>query len=447
MAKPETPTERLEQAIVAFFAQQKGHFLIVSDDSQFNNVLRSFLVKDLSVDQGAITFQPSKKNLLSVIRGLYEKNDNLMVFLENVLGGKETNYVLKMLKETFKEIKVIVLTSSLQTEKLILIHDIGADACITKPFTLKDVVEKIGNAIQPQGKLAELLSLGKRLADHGEYDKALYLSGRILEARPDSPGAFMLAGDAYQGKGEMDKGMEAYEKAAKSAEMFLDPLKKLAAIYKQKGDVKKQLQQLEELDKMSPLNLFRKMDLGEAHVKLGDSTKADTFFQNATELAANEAVECIVEVFTKIADIYVKKDGEKAEKYYRKVIDIKKDKLNASDLALFTQLGVALRKQKKWMEAIKEYKKALEVSPDNALIYYNMAMAYAEGKRFYESSEHLTKVMGINPDFFNNDALLCYNAGFIFAKLKDKTTARGFLEQAVQLDPSFESPKKLLETL
>lgn len=56
-------------------------------------------------------------------------------------------------------------------------------------------------------------------------------------------------------------------------------------------------------------------------------------------------------------------DPVQAEKYLRQCLEIKGQNLSADDLSTFNQLGISLRKQGRWKDAITEYKKALKIIP------------------------------------------------------------------------------------
>ncbi len=65
-----------------------------------------------------------------------------------------------------------------------------------------------------------------------------------------------------------------------------------------------------------------------------------------------------------IAEIYLKNDKvEEAEMFFRTSLAPKED------VHVYNRLGIALRRQKKWVKAIVEYKKALLVEPKNETIF------------------------------------------------------------------------------
>ncbi|MFW5735011.1 MAG: tetratricopeptide repeat protein [Oceanidesulfovibrio sp.] len=364
-----------------------------------------------------------------------------------MFNNKETAFLVKQIKNAFSDIKVVILTGETERQRLVLLHEIGADNFISKPISMNILIEKIAFTIKPQGKIGKLIDNGKQLLSKEQYEESLKVVRQILEIKPNSAAGFLIMGDAYKGLGKKDKAVEAYENACEHAAMYMEPLKKLAEFYEEEGDHENRLRYLEKLDKLSPLNVERKVDMGGIHVNLGNEEKAELLFEHAINQAKKEAMNYIEEITSKIGGIYEKHDPDKAVKYYRKAIDLKGDMLDKSDIKIFNSLGIALRRQGKWREAVDEYTKARTVSPEDENLLYNIALAYAEGKEMRKSTESLAKALELNPEFHMQDPVIAYNFGLIYSKARKPDDARIFLEAALSLNPGFEKAQKLLDSL
>ena len=246
---------------------------------------------------------------------------------------------------------------------MVLLHEIGADNIITKPVSMNTLIEKIAFTVKPPGKLGLIIESGKALLAKGDYENALRLAKKVLELKPGSAAGLMMMGDAYRALGKREKALDAYLQSQEGSNLYMEPLKKLAEFYQEAGDMENYLGYLEKLDKLSPLNVDRKVDMGTVHVAMGNEEKAEQLFEMAVREATRQAGAFIEEVSTRIAGVYAAGNPAKAEHYFRKALDAKGDMLDQSDIKTVNQLGITLRKQGKWREAVALYGKALKVAP------------------------------------------------------------------------------------
>lgn len=439
--------KQFELTVVDFLTKESGFMIVVSDDSVFTSVLRSTLVKQLAVTDDCFSAVPDEDRILKVIKDTSARRKQFVLFIEQNFRGRDTSFLVRQIKGAFPNVKIIILTSETDRQRLVLLHEIGADNFITKPISINTLIEKIAFTIKPQGKIGTLIDKAKAELGKGAYENALKLSRQILELKPNSAAALIVMGDAFRGLGEKKKAVECYQTASNNAPLFMDPLKKLADFYQAEGAVEEQLIFLEKLDKLSPLNAERKVDMGTIHTQLGNHEAAEDLFDTALEQASAEASRFIEEISRKIASIYKDSDPAKAEKYYRHALDAKGDRLDSSDIATFNQLGMSLRRQGKWLEAVTEYRRALSIMPEDENLYYNLALAYAEGRQFREAAEAIGRSLDINPEFYKADTKLCYNMALICSKSGKKSLARKLAEHCVLQDPDNKKANDLLMSL
>ena len=81
------------------------------------------------------------------------------------------------------------------------------------------------------------------------------------------------------------------------------PLNDAIAVYEvhDEGNTSEELHFLERLDKLSPLNVDRKVDIGAGYIKLGDPEKAKICFDQAVRIATKEALDAVSRVTQAIA--------------------------------------------------------------------------------------------------------------------------------------------------
>ena len=121
--------------------------------------------------------------------------------------------------------------------------------------------------------------------------------------------------------------------------------------------------------KMDDRNLKAHLGKGKAHMSLGEVDKAKESFEKLSE------------------------------------IDTLYDQENKH---LFNEYGIELRKGQMYDLAIDNYKKAIEIDPEDEALYFNIARAYHEMGEVEQAKKSLEKALSLKPDF--NEAKLLYNA-------------------------------------
>lgn len=446
-SKMDVRIKSYETTVVDFIRKEHGFFVVATHDNTFVSILRSTIAKQLAVSEECIASIADENLIIRTIKEVSSRKKNVLLFIERMLNDKETSFLIKQIKSAFDTTKIVILTGEADRQRLVLLHEIGADNFISKPISINTLIEKIAFTVKPQGKIGKLIDGGKLLVNQRSYEQALKVARQILELKPNSAAGFLVMGDAYRGMGKKEKAVEAYEAASDNAKLYLEPLKKLAEFWEEEGDQEKQLYYLEKLDRLNPLNVERKVDMGGIHVQLGNEERAEALFSGAMSQAKKEALNYIEEVSTKIGNIYAKTHPEKAEGYYRRALEAKGSLVGKADIKTYNLLGIALRKQGKWQDAIREYNIARSISPEDENLYYNMAMAYAEGGDYTNAQRNLINALKLNPEFHLQDSVLSYNIGLILAKAGQRSKAVPFLENALRVNPEFESPKKLLASI
>ncbi|MCG8529425.1 MAG: tetratricopeptide repeat protein [Desulfovibrionales bacterium] len=433
-----------EAAVVDFFSKRGGHALVISDDVTFSSLLRQTLTKQLGIQGTVFTVVNSLDVMKKTARMVFSRHKQVVVFIERVMKRQEMGDIFFAICDTYPDAKIIALTAEVKRDELILLHEHGADNVISKPISMNALIEKIAFTIKPQTNFGQKIEIAKKMITQGAYPQALEAGKSILAEKENSSAGFIIVGDAYRGLKQYDKAQMAYEMASESAPMYLDPMKRLVLLYEETGDLESRIRYLNYLDELSPLNSSRKFQIGEAYLEQGDEALAQEAFEACIRTAAKKSGGTAAELSEKIAEKYLEIDPELSERYLRDALESKGSGLSLQDIKLFTSLGIALRKQGKWREAIAEYMQALQISRSDATIYYNIAVAAAEGRDYEQAREALNKVLVINEDFANQSAAVAYNMGAIFSKCRDTKLAGVMLNTCLSLDPSHKDAQSLL---
>lgn len=440
--------KQYESTIIDFVQNQKGRFIAVTDDQAFLSILRTVLNKHLALTQADIlTWVPEPSQLLKVLKAANESSLRYILFIERSIQGRDLSFLVRQFKAAYPDLYIVVLTIDVEKQRIMYLHEVGADNFIAKPVSANTLIEKLAFTLKPQTKLGQVIDIAKSLLHQGQHEKARQLAKQVLDMKPGSAAGLMVLGDAEKAMGNTDAAREAYESAANNADMYLEPLRKLAELATELGDHRSCLTYLEKLDRLSPLNAERKVSMGEIHLNMGNSRKAEELFEAAVAQVTKDALNQIGAISGRIAVIYAEKDPARSEVFLRRALDSKGKFLTRDDIKLFNQLGISLRQQGKWREAIDEYQRALKVAPDDENLYYNMGMAYAEGKLFREARQSMVLALKINNRLTYVSPGIAYNIGVVFLQSGARDQARHCLEVALELKPDMQIAKAALAKL
>jgi len=432
-----------------FFTKRSGQALCLTDDPTFTTLMRG-IIKELAIGSqaGLLVNIPDAAKALKMISESFSEKKKPVIFIERVLPSiGDTGFLIRQFKDSFPELRIIVMTTTADKDRIMLLHESGADSFVLKPISANDLTEKMAASMAEPSLFRKLLDTARTFIVRNIGGEALKVTQKILEIMPDSAAGYVVLGDALRISGDMDKAKLAYERACKYSGDYLEPLQRLVDLAKETDQKEMQLEYLKRLDSISPLNAQRKVEIGELHVALGNTEAATQLFDNAVSRAHKDAMHQVAAMTEKIAISLQDSDPVQAEKYLRQCLEMKGNDLTADDLSTFNQLGISLRKQKRWEDAIIEYKKALKIAPKAEGLFYNMGMAYAEGKDYESAIQSMQKALSINPDLPKSSVVLAYNMGMVFSMGFTKDKAMQCMKTALEIDPGYEPAQRALARL
>ncbi|MGL1861122.1 MAG: tetratricopeptide repeat protein [Pseudodesulfovibrio sp.] len=438
--------KRYDSIVYDYLEKRGGGIVLLSEDLLFKRMLTSTIYKTIGTKRDCLwSFEEIQPGLKKVQQCQAQKIE-CVVFIERFLEGHPSTDTIIAMKRLMPELRIIVLVGETKSENIAYFYEIGVNNVISKPASVNNIIEKMAFTLKPQGKLSEYMNIGKKFLAAGKHDQALQVSDKILEIKPDSPAGLMLRGDVLLESDKREDAIKCYEAAHESSRLYLEPLKKLANAYDGIDD-DKHLEYMKVLDKLSPLNTERKTSIGAIHVKREELDHAEKYFDQAIDIATREAMSLVGNVAEQISLAVSDVAPEMSEKYLSRVIEAKGKHLSKDDISLFNKLGIALRGQGKWKEAIENYTRALGISPDDEGLIYNMGMAYYDGDEKRLAGQCFDKALKKNPDFYKQSEVVSMNMGTIYSELRKFEKALVFFENALRINPHNGTTKRKISAI
>ncbi|HEX6504414.1 MAG TPA: FG-GAP-like repeat-containing protein [Terriglobales bacterium] len=99
----------------------------------------------------------------------------------------------------------------------------------------------------------------------------------------------------------------------------------------------------------------------------------------------------------------------------------------------WNNLGLLAAREGRTEEAVIDFQKALQVSPDHPIALVNLGNAYRQLKRWQDAQKVLQQAVSISPE----DPEANYSLGMVFAQLNDSDLAYQYLQNALKLRPTY----------
>jgi Flp pilus assembly protein TadD len=117
--------------------------------------------------------------------------------------------------------------------------------------------------------------------------------------------------------------------------------------------------------------------------------------------------------------------------------------LAPDDYQVHNNLGVAYKAQGRLGEALAEYLTAARLNPDDPMAHYNLGNIYREQRNFEEAVRQYQTAVRLNPYV----AVIHNNLGLAYEELGDKKAAEREYRAALELEPDYEMARRNLQDL
>jgi tetratricopeptide (TPR) repeat protein len=244
------------------------------------------------------------------------------------------------------------------------------------------------------GAAEALFSLATSMTDEQSIDVALLYTRLALAFNADKPVLFTLLGDTYEDMRRFDKAIDAYEQVPQSSPLRSNAEMEIAVSLQRLERKEEALNRLKQLIAREPKNYDAIVTLGNLYRNNEDHASAAKTYDDAIALITDPM------------------PGHWRVYYYD---------------------GIAHERLKQWDIAEQRFRRALELSPDEASVLNYLGYSMIEKKiNLAEAMEMVKKAVELKP----NDGYIIDSLGWAYYQLGDYEQAVTHIERAVELLPA-----------
>ncbi len=321
--------------------KEKISFLIVENSPKKRQAFMSIL-QELGYEHfyeasdGAAAFNLLRRRTVEIIISAWDMPQMNGLALLKVVSSDENFYMIPF----------IFVIPTIDRDMVVEAGKRGVAAIFIEPIRKEEIEKKLvsilsgGEVDENELKVEILLNKAKKLSKEKKYNEALAVYREIIEAH-ESAEVFFNIGNIKSAQGKYDEAIIAFRKA-----VMIDNLH--ARAFKEMGDV--------YLKKDEP----------------------------------QEAEKC----FEKAGKIFMERNQDKeAEIAFKEVLRLNPDTVN-----IYNDLGILYRKQKRFDDAINNYRLALKVDPEDENIYFNLGRAHLENMQVVKARKMFEHALALDPD-------------------------------------------------
>ena len=256
---------------------------------------------------------------------------------------------------------------------------------------LKKLIANDPKDAQPYGMLAEIYQ------SMGNKEKALETYNLILQIDPDNPYIHLSLADFYRSNGEKEKSVEELKKAFLNKELDIDTKISILSSYYALIGIHPELQ--EQALEMCELLISSHPSEPHAHAVYGDFLNQD------------------------------KKFGKAREEY------VKAKELGSKEFIVYNQILFLDSQLQLWDSLKIDSKDAMEIFPDQPIVYFFNGIANIQKKNFTEAITVLNTGVKMIVDNKNLEGQFYTNLGDAYNELKDYSKSDENYEKALSINP------------
>jgi predicted TPR repeat methyltransferase len=146
----------------------------------------------------------------------------------------------------------------------------------------------------------------------------------------------------------------------------------------------------------------------------------------------------MAELTKKAFSAHKKGNYEKAERLYKKILNV-----NSKDINIYNLLAVAQKNLGKLNEAEKNFRKILEIKPSSPDVYYNLGNMLRKKRRYDEAIENYKYAIKIKSNFVG----AYYNLASAYKEIEAYEEAIKNYKKVLELDPNYKELNHIIASL
>lgn len=262
---------------------------------------------------------------------------------------------------------------------------------------------------------------GLALYKKHKWDDAQTVFLELLKLDPNHYAAHLSLANIYSTKQQFDRAINEYTICISLDPKRVQAILNLGLLYSKLDQPYKALEYLRKADKLRPEDYLTLFLIGDIYFRLGDHDRALEYFTRVYQLNQKN-----VKNLLRIADVYqAKKEFGKEAEVYEYILTFKKMFL------VYYRLGIVMHELGNTEGEIEAYQHALEITPGDRDVTYNLGLAYYDAGRLNDALKEFLKITA-DPDPYP-DAL--YQMGYIYAETNETTKAWQTYERLKQKNP------------
>lgn len=278
--------------------------------------------------------------------------------------------------------------------------------------------------------------MGESLASRGQFDKAIFCWKRAAELAPDYLGVNRRIGAAYRAKGQPDVARDYLLRELREDPGHPDLLHELAELSWEAGDGAGAIARLEHLLELEPEHDAGRVLLGRVLLRTQEPEKALAEFLKLADPSDDDRrrteLDCMIgEALLRL--------GRFSEAQAR----LGRGDLTNADPRRLVLLGDANLALNKVNEAADCYRRILAGESRNPFVHHRIAVCLLKTKSPESALDHCKQALEISPDFTQ----AMYHAALACTRLGRWKEAKSWLTKAAKITPNDESVAALRKNL